>query len=1339
MTKEQISLIRNVAQQDDGTGKPLAGVLSAIFNDEIMFRNTDDFLIYDDNNELIHAIKANYDNAIAGAAWPYKIATGFYGNIQFMEGLYTMSNFEKAVDQLFLDTGLIDEDKKEMIMKWANGIRNHAMQPIDPGPYYPSVPQIPPMPPRPEVRPDGIWHAEPIDQRTKKNIIFNLVDRAIENASNGTFNKVRPAAYKLSYDCDNETMANTFKGFMDTLGKELFYASLTNDVKAAIIDPRVEASTDNFVTIAAEEILPTERDIPVNIKMYIEAYGVRVRYDFRTTKVIDQEAADEWLETTQAAVEQYVNSFNNDAVESANINGTTISAAINTTDGLESITLAEDLASIEGLEFVTWRSEDNKVYTMTVGDTTTYDSFEKGVLNSMPTTGGQTTTGTIEMTATNGAQLTYTLTVKYLDPVAKIGEVGYGSLEAAIAASKSGDTIELLKSLTVDNADVSSTPNSAVFAFPAGVNFNGGGNIITANEDAWTTNPAGTYGTNHILGVSSGTATISNVTLIGHANMKSGIVAYGNGTNVTIDGVTSQNCGNCGVQVSGATVVMNNLNASGNAWGAVNADKGGTDSTMPSVTFNSGTMAELVEIYTEITDQEVVTAPSLTKYQGFGTNLKGFIYYTSDVTKFTSQGATIYDGAIYETINDILEKNDTVELSVEADVTQTISVPAGKTLNLNLNNHTISNVVGKDTLTNNGTLTISGTGIIDNTENQKAALVNNGTLTILGGTISRSQDTGVPDDSTHPGYYTLVNHGTMVIGSEEGDNSGILISSTGGYSALVENGWYDSTGKTAGTDDCHLTIYGGSFTGGKYCLKNDELGFIDVYGGDFAGSFDVNVLNWHNLYIHDGTFDATAHNTANVANGKYQLGVGHIEISGGEFTSGSTKTNLIQINGYTSSDITLTGGVFNKKTGLSSYLADGYELDTTINPGKFTVVQKMVASIGDVEYPTVAAAINAITDNTPTTINLVDDVTENLSIPVGRNITISGGASSATITGGITVAASGSADTNVTIEHIDIVSPGASKTYGIISQNQSDNGQMNCNLVLNDCSITGFASKAIYGTNIKTLTMTGCRIENCATGSMDEPNTKGDYAIDLNLIAVQGTVVTIDGCTFTGDLGDKAAIKITQRGGASDAGASDIPKNVGEANIESVTIKNCDFTGSTTEVDFRIGTDNKTPGGDGLNTTGAYAVTIEANNTEMVAQSAYLEDEPKLTIPAGMSASKTAETDLALDINTDEVEQAVDSFIEGLDAEGVKVEADPDINNTYTLTTSNGLLSNTGIFDDIAGVEGVAGITVTDGGSQTATYTAGGDLATFKSAVDAMLPKSNDAAPVVLTMTIDVE
>ena len=87
MTSEQIKLVKDVCLTDDGTGNPKAGVFTVLFNDEISFRNTDDFVIWDDANELIHKITINFDGPVSGAAWPYKISTGFFGNIQFLEGL----------------------------------------------------------------------------------------------------------------------------------------------------------------------------------------------------------------------------------------------------------------------------------------------------------------------------------------------------------------------------------------------------------------------------------------------------------------------------------------------------------------------------------------------------------------------------------------------------------------------------------------------------------------------------------------------------------------------------------------------------------------------------------------------------------------------------------------------------------------------------------------------------------------------------------------------------------------------------------------------------------------------------------------------------------------------------------------------------------------------------------------------------------------------------------------------------------------------------------------------------------------------------------------------------
>ena len=1335
MTSEQIKLVKDVCLTDDGTGNPKAGVFTVLFNDEISFRNTDDFVIWDDANELIHKITINFDGPVSGAAWPYKISTGFFGNIQFLEGLYNMTNFEKVIDEMFVNTGLIDAAKKEMIMKWANNIRNHAMVPMHPGPYYPHVPHIPPKPPIPEIRPDGIFHCDPIDQRTKKNLIFKKIDEAIAAVTDPVFERVRPAYYKVTI-LEPEAFATVIKGLIETMGKDLFYASYTDNDVAAIYNPKVQESIDNFETNVVKHVLPQKKKTSKLTTMYIEAYGVRVRYDFCVTYENDDEGDAEWITNTTTSIVNFVEQINNPAIDSVVINDDySYSAVINTTDGLD-IGLTEFLASLPDTSKVVY-SANGQSFTLTVGDESTYEIFKEGVISTMPdSNNAATVTGTATVTSNNDVELQYTLKVKYFnesEAVAKIGTQYYSVLANAFAAAQSGQTIELLQDIEVSNDAIDGTSNTPIYVVPDGVTFNGGMHTITAKTAGWVSK-GGSYGDNHILGVTAGTATIQNLNLVGHSAMKSGIVVW-KGATATIDTVDIKNCGNCGVQAAGGTVSLTNYTSSGNVWGSVNADMSGD--VAPSVTFNSGTMSEKVEIYTEITDQEVITAPTLTKYQGFGTQLKGFIYYTSDVTKFTSQGATIYNGAIYETVNDILANNETVELTVSEEIAQpTITVPTGKTLNLNLNGGTIKNVAGEETLVNNGTLTISGTGTIDNTEVNKAALTNNGTLTILGGTISRSQDTGVPDDSTHPGYYTLVNHGTMTIGAKGADNSGITISSTGGYSALVENGWYDSEGKEAGTDDCHLTVYGGTFTGGKYCIKNDELGNVTIKGGSYSNSFDVNVLNWHNLYIEDGTFDATVKNTANVANGKYQKGVGHIEISGGNFTSGASKTNLILVNGYTSSDITLPGGVFNKKTGLSSYLADGYVLDTEINPGKFTVVKEAVvaATVNGVNYETVAAAINSITDNTPTTVTVIGEVTENVTIPTGRNITLSGGAASATINGGVTIQATGTEDTNVTIEHIDLVSPGATKTYGIISQNQTDSGQMNCNLTLDDVSITGFASKAIYGTNIKTLNMNGCVVENCATGTMDDPNTKGDYAVDLNLIAVQDAVVNFTNCTFKGDLGDNAAVKIAQRGGASDAGATDIPKNVGEATVEKVTFNGCIFADSTTEVDFRIGTSNKTPGGDGLNTTGAYAVEITGGADDMTVVSAYKDPAETLVVPTGREATKAADGDIAL---VPTVDETIQSFIEGLDTEGVTVEADPSVPNTYAITTDGSLGMDT-LIDQVVALEGVTGLKITDGTNTAEYMPIGGDLATFKSQVAAMLPTLNEDPEVTLTMTVTV-
>ena len=214
----------------------------------------------------------------------------------------------------------------------------------------------------------------------------------------------------------------------------------------------------------------------------------------------------------------------------------------------------------------------------------------------------------------------------------------------------------------------------------------------------------------------------------------------------------------------------------------------------------------------------------------------------------------------------------------------------------------------------------------------------------------------------------------MVIGEEGGNDSDITIHNNGGYSALIENGWYDSTGKTPENDTCSLTIYSGTFTGGKYNVKNDELGVVEINGGIYNPAANVNLLNWHNMTINGGTITAGAAKN-NLANGTYGQGVGHVVIHNGNFVAQNVP-NIVMINGYASSDITIDGGTFTSRTGLNGYIAEGYVIEQT-DDGKFAVVKEdtgaaieeaVDAIIDSVESETLTIEADAETTNTYTII-----------------------------------------------------------------------------------------------------------------------------------------------------------------------------------------------------------------------------------------------------------------------------------------------------------------------------------------------------------------------------------
>ncbi len=276
------------------------------------------------------------------------------------------------------------------------------------------------------------------------------------------------------------------------------------------------------------------------------------------------------------------------------------------------------------------------------------------------------------------------------------------------------------------------------------------------------------------------------------------------------------------------------------------------------------------------------------------------------------------------------------DITLGADIEASIEIPAGVTVTLDLNGKTLTNEAGKDTIINNGTLTVTGSGNVDNVSHAKAAVYNNpgATVTLNGGDYTRSKENGITkEDNGGNSFYTLLNHGTMII------NSGVKVTQNGNFSSMVENGWYNGAENTAKTN-AKLTINGGSFSGGLNTIKNDDYGELLIKDGTFTNVSQAALLNWNIAEIEGGNFDGIKASDAVILNGKIdsvmdqgiltikdgifkggdkpaikmmdsKRNFGTIKIEGGEFDS----TGIISGTPKTNDSIDISGGSFNSDPG----------------------------------------------------------------------------------------------------------------------------------------------------------------------------------------------------------------------------------------------------------------------------------------------------------------------------------------------------------------------------------------------------------------------------------------
>ncbi len=285
-------------------------------------------------------------------------------------------------------------------------------------------------------------------------------------------------------------------------------------------------------------------------------------------------------------------------------------------------------------------------------------------------------------------------------------------------------------------------------------------------------------------------------------------------------------------------------------------------------------------------------------------------------------GAAKIGDKSYLTLTDALaEVKDGETVTLLNNFTESITIPAGKSITLDLNGYTLTNKEGKHTIENYGTLTIvdsseKKTGVVDNISHGKGALFNaeKATAVLNGGTFRRSAETGkFKDDNsgeTESGgnsWYTIANLGVMTI------NKDVTVENKGVFSSNIVNGYFD----TAGSETPKLTINGGIFTGGVKTVKVDERGELIINGGEFTNEYFPCVMNWNKTEINGGTFTSPKSNS--VFNGKFDenTAVGNLTISGGTFNGG-----LINSEEYPGGNISINGGTFSED--VSEYCVDGY-------------------------------------------------------------------------------------------------------------------------------------------------------------------------------------------------------------------------------------------------------------------------------------------------------------------------------------------------------------------------------------------------------------------------------
>ena len=357
----------------------------------------------------------------------------------------------------------------------------------------------------------------------------------------------------------------------------------------------------------------------------------------------------------------------------------------------------------------------------------------------------------------------------------------------------------------------------------------------------------------------------------------------------------------------------------------------------------------------------------------------------------------------YKTLQDaITYAADQVVLT--SDVTESVTIPAGKSIQLNLNDHKITNTAGKHTITNNGTLTIAGNGTVDNVSHGRAALYNekDATAIVESGTFTRSQEAGTPSGNGGNSWYVVYNDGTLTFngGTVEatGEFSSLVVSGQNNASAVmtINNGNFNNDFIVIKAEGGTTNITGGTFNSPEQTLQSWDS-ITTVTGGTLNGAISSWV--WKNSATNGVTIsgDAVINGNLTAANYDNKSSIASsITINGGKINGELKKRNIDDAADatYTGAKFEVTAGTFTKKFS-ASYLASGLALKENAD-GTYTVGEKTVdtkpaepetkveGNVEDIKSENVdkkdvagAAASTTITDSKDVSASDVSDAVKN--------------------------------------------------------------------------------------------------------------------------------------------------------------------------------------------------------------------------------------------------------------------------------------------------------------------------------------------------------------------------